>query len=171
MATRVLRPIRVVGNVAYVPLSQNREALIDAVDVPLVEGFNWSLCQPSSVAYAVRNIRLANGKQRPLRMHRVILGVSEGVTVDHANCDGLDNRRANLRVATLAQNGQNARRPKHNKSGFKGAYWNKFARKWQSDIQANGRRHYLGLFDTPEAAHAAYVEAAKHLHGEFARAA
>jgi hypothetical protein len=171
MAIRVLRSIRVVGNVAYVPLSQGREALIDATDLPLVEGFNWSLCQPGTIPYAVRNIRLESGKQRPLRMHRAILGVPDGVIVDHVNCDGLDNRRANLRVATLAQNAQNSRRRKRTASGLKGVYWNKLGRKWQAEIMADGRTYYLGLFDAPEAAHAAYVEAAKRLHGEFARVA
>ncbi|MCA8339501.1 AP2 domain-containing protein [Burkholderia multivorans] len=42
--------------------------------------------------------------------------------------------------------------------------------RWVARIQHGGKQHYLGMFDTPELAHAAYVAAAKRLHGEFANA-
>lgn len=35
------RPIRIEGDVAYVPLTQGYTAIIDAGDVPLVEGRSW----------------------------------------------------------------------------------------------------------------------------------
>ena len=35
------RPIRIEGDVAYVPLTKGYEAIIDVEDVPLVEGRNW----------------------------------------------------------------------------------------------------------------------------------
>ena len=39
MASREIRPIRVEGNIAYVPLTKGCEALIDAADVPLIHSF------------------------------------------------------------------------------------------------------------------------------------
>jgi hypothetical protein len=47
-----------------------------------------------------------------------------------------------------------------NASGLVGATWNKADRKWQSQIFVGGRNHYLGQFNTPEAAHAAAAKSA-----------
>lgn len=91
--------------------------------------------------------------------------------IDHVNGDKSDNRIANLREATMAQNKMNVCAPRTNKSGFKGVSWNSDAGKWMAYIRAAGKSYNLGRFDTPEAAHAAYAEAAARLHGEFARTA
>jgi hypothetical protein len=89
--------------------------------------------------------------------------------LDHINGDGFDNRIGNLRLATSTQNHGNARTPKHNTSGLKGAYWDKRAGRWLAQIKHQRKQHHLGYFDTAEEAHAAYVEAARRLHGAFAR--
>jgi hypothetical protein len=77
----------------------------------------------------------------------------------------------NLRPATKSQNAANRGKTCNNTSGFKGVWWRRRYRKWQATIGVNGKRFYLGMFDTPEAAHAAYAAAAQRLHGEFARVA
>jgi hypothetical protein len=88
--------------------------------------------------------------------------------VDHADLDTTDNCVRNLRLTTRAQNGQNI--PGYRK-GLKGAYRNSASGKpWVSTIQTNGVRRFLGLFDTEEEAHAAYVVASAIHHGEFGRA-
>ena len=89
--------------------------------------------------------------------------------LDHINGDRHDNRIANLRPATRSQNHGNSRRPRHNTSGFKGV--TKVRNKWRAQITKNNRSIHLGTFNTPEAAHAAYCEAAQKLFGEFVRAA
>jgi hypothetical protein len=38
---------------------------------------------------------------------------------------------------------------------------------WQCEISAFGTRHYLGFYQTPEEAAAAYEDAAKRLHRDF----
>lgn len=91
--------------------------------------------------------------------------------IDHINCQRSDNRWVNLRLASAHENARNAQRSAANKSGFKGASWKAKNRKWTAQISVENKKIYLGLFDTAEAAHAAYVEAARRLHGEFARAA
>lgn len=89
--------------------------------------------------------------------------------LDHDDGDRANNRWANIREATRAQNNRNSKTRSHNKCGLKGVQQHRSG-KWASKIQFAGKQHYLGLFDTPEAAHQAYVDAAKAHYGEFARA-
>jgi hypothetical protein len=84
--------------------------------------------------------------------------------IDHINGIRFDNRIANLREATNSQNKQN-RKPKV--AGLKGVYRQK--NRWRARITINRRCLYLGTFSTPEAASAAYREAAIKHFGEFAR--
>lgn len=90
---------------------------------------------------------------------------------DHENLDRADNRWANLREATISQQRMNRAASTKNTSGFKGVSYFKRDGNWKAQIQINGKNKHLGLFDTPEAAHAAYCAEADRLFGEFARAA
>lgn len=89
--------------------------------------------------------------------------------IDHANCDGTDNRIANLRVATVAQNQCNSRRRANNTSGIKGVTWNKDRSKWQAQICVGYRHIHLGLFVIKQDAAAAYAAAAEQHQGDFRR--
>jgi hypothetical protein len=91
--------------------------------------------------------------------------------IDHINGDPGDNRLANLRPATRAQNSANAGKRTTNTSGLKGVCWSKKSCKWRAAITVNGQVIYLGLFDCPAEAHAAYARAAEQHCGEFARVA
>ena len=86
--------------------------------------------------------------------------------VDHKDVDPDNNRWENLRAATNQQNCCNRVHP--NPSGLKGVSWKRRNRKWVAQIGVDGKRIHLGLFDSAEAAHAAYCAAAERLHGEFA---
>lgn len=170
MAEKELRRIRIHGNIAYVPLSQEYEAVIDAADVPLVEAWNWQANATGNTMYAARSEKRGS-KTTVFLMHRVILGAKPGTKVDHVNRDGLNNRRSNLRLATHTENMRNSRIQKNNTSGFKGVSRYGDTGRWRACIWADGVKTSLGCFDTPEEAHAAYCEAAKRLHGKFWRAA
>lgn len=89
--------------------------------------------------------------------------------IDHINCDPGDNRFCNLREASRSENARNSKLNARNTSGFKGVTWEKNAKRWMAQIQVNCKNNNLGLFDTPEEAHSAYIAAAEKLHGEFAR--
>ncbi len=170
MAKREIRPVRVDGQVAYVPLTQGYEAIIDAKDVPLVEGFNWCARRCQDAIYAMRTVH--EGRvQRTVYLHRVILGEPEGLDVDHKSGDGLDNRRDNLREATRSQNMHNQRTRIDNTSGHKGVSWRPDEAKWAARIAAHGKRKSLGLYRCPTAAALAYAKASRELHGEFGRVA
>lgn len=96
-------------------------------------------------------------------------GTPPAGVVDHRNRDTLDNRIANLRDATFAQNQYNRTAQANNTSGFKGVSLIKKTGRYRADIKANGVPRYLGSFATAEEASAAYDAAARDLHGEFAR--
>ena len=90
--------------------------------------------------------------------------------VDHIDGNPTNNRFWNLRVGTRSQNLHNSRLNKRSKCGFKGVRPTKKNR-FQARIAVNKQQVYLGVFDTPGEAHAAYVKAAVEHYGEFARAA
>lgn len=93
------------------------------------------------------------------------------VPIDHIDGNRTNNRFINLRLATPSQNGANRKVLCKNKSGFKGVRWHPGDKGWRAEITCQHRSYFLGLFASPEDAHCAYVEAAKRLFGEFARAA
>lgn len=101
--------------------------------------------------------------------HRLIWALHHGewpathMQIDHLNGDGLDNRIANLRLASGAVNQQNQRRAQsRNKTGFLGVSSRK--NKFQAIIWIDGRKRHLGVFDTPDLAYAAYLSAKRELH-------
>ena len=170
MAAKSIRQIRIEGQVAFVPLTQGKEAIIDASDVPKVSGLNWHTKPHGRTFYAISNVFKDDGAAKTTtRMHRYILNNPDR-DVDHINGNGLDNRRSNLRECSHFENMKN-KRPNGNRvsSPLKGAYRKHGRKNWYSEIRSDGARHYLGSFKTEIEAHNAYVNASKLLHGEFAR--
>ena len=84
--------------------------------------------------------------------------------IDHMNGVRSDNRIANLREATNAENGQNLKLKKSNKSGFRGVTWDKGRKAWCAQLMHKRKQNKLGFFSTPEEANAAYLAAKKELH-------
>lgn len=165
MTKHARRPIRIVGDVAYVPLTRGMEAVVDAEDVPLVSGLLWQAKpgrKPTHTTYAATGMK-------SVKMHRVIMPAPSGMEVDHIDGDGLNNRKSNLRIATKEQNRRNVAIRPDNTSGYKGVTFDKASGKWQSAIRSDGRQRKLGRYATPEQAHEAYVEASRALHGDYGR--
>lgn len=108
------------------------------------------------------------------RVHRIVFymhyGYDPGVHIDHIDCDRRNNRPENLRPATDQQNAGNVLRMfAHNTSGYRGVSFNTRSQKWHAQIKVFGKQTYLGRYDTPEEAAAAYAEAAKKHFAHFAR--
>lgn len=156
-------------------LSTGKITLVDDEDYELLRKYAWDADEKG---YARRSANRHNadgkpsGKRRTIRMHRVIMGVSDAgrhIQVDHINGDKLDNRRANLRLCDSTQNKQNSRKYSGEfTSTFKGVSWHKQAKKWRSELRVNRELHFLGLFTDEGEAALAYDSAAKQNFGEFA---
>lgn len=118
---------------------------------------------------------LVDGKH--YRAHRLawlyVYGEFPSVDLDHINRIGLDNRIANLRLASDSENNQNRSMQRNNRSGYRGVHWNARDKCWHAQIQVNKKIRHLGSYRDPEAAYAAYCAAAAELHtcNPFARAA
>jgi hypothetical protein len=87
--------------------------------------------------------------------------------MDHINQNKIDNRWANLRLATRQQNMRNISAGNRNTSGVRGVCWHAGGQKWMARIKVNYRGVYLGLFDTIELAAAARREAELKYFGHF----
>jgi hypothetical protein len=144
----------------------DRTVLIDAVDAHLLILRHWYTIRHRHTGYVVSHSK-KNGRETLIRLHRVILDNPNGV-VDHINGNGLDNRRSNLRVCTIAENCRNSAKYRSGKtSTYKGV--SKFGNKWRGTICLNNKQIYLGSFDDEMTAARAYDAAAVIHHGEFAR--
>jgi len=85
--------------------------------------------------------------------------------IDHINGDKSDNRIENLRDVSRNENQHNTRRARaHNASGFLGVGLHKQTGKWRARIRVNKNLTHIGLFNTPEEAHQAYIVAKRKLH-------
>lgn len=137
----------------------DRVAYIDDEDAGLCS-LTWRL---SSMGYAYTQV---DGKTKYL--HRLVMGEPDG-EVDHRNRDKLDNRRANLRLATRSQNNANTSKRSNCSSRHKGVYLAKDGgAPWKVDIWHKGRKIGLGRFDDEDEAGRAYDAAATEIYGEFA---
>jgi hypothetical protein len=72
--------------------------------------------------------------------------------IDHINGIKNDNRIANLRLVTQAENQKNKRLQKNNTSGFNGVSWDGSRNKWRVQISLRGHRVLIGEFSTKSAA-------------------
>jgi len=143
-------------------------ALVDEEDFFRLSLFRWFASRPAGCRspYAVRT----DGRSK-IAMHREIL---RAPLVDHVNGNTLDNRRQNLRAATVAQNLWNRGKPlrrgfEGQASGYIGVHRYKRTDRWIARISVNGRRLNLGVFADPAEAARAFDRVAREHRGEYAR--
>lgn len=92
----------------------------------------------------------------------------KGVICDHKNHNGLDNRKSNLQLCTIAQNQYNKAAKKGCSSRYKGVMFRSDCKRWRVKIGFNYKRIHLGNFPDQIKAASAYDDKAMELFGEFA---
>jgi len=161
MSQRDKRPAIVEGDIAKIPIGINAKdgyAIVDKQYAYLAD-YKWYL---SAHKYAVTKIG-----SKHIRMHRMIMEPADNMKIDHINLNSMDNRVANLRQCSHAENMRNVAMRSHNKTGYKGVqiHHNKF----RAVIRFNNKNVHIGLYPTALEAAKAYDAKAAELHGEFAR--
>lgn len=118
-----------------------------------------------------RGYRMVYINNKNYALHRVLFLHQKGYlpeSIDHIDCNPLNNKIENLRGCTKGQNSQNTIIRKDNESGVKCVYWHKASRKWVAGIRSNGSYSHLGCFDDIDVAKQVLSIERLRLHGEFA---
>jgi hypothetical protein len=151
-------------------LGQDEYTIVEPADYYAFGKFKWVLWGTGYNLYAVRSVKTGPLRTRIVSLHREIMNPPKRRLVDHRNTDSLDNRRANLRLATHAQNIYNRRKTsKKTWSRFIGVSFDRNSPAWVSCIDYKRKRIHLGRFKNEIDAAKAYDAAAKKYHKEFAR--
>ncbi len=147
-----------------IPVGKKYVALVDDEDYERVSASKWFYNTGKSTIYAIRN------RMKPMYLHRLVLNILDPkVQVDHINYNGLDCRKANLRLCNSGQNTVHQRkRTNAIHSKFKGVTWCSRHSKWLSRIHKQGKHMHLGYFESEAEAAQKYNRAALELYGEYA---
>jgi hypothetical protein len=95
--------------------------------------------------------------------------IEPGMYIDHINGNILDNRPANLRLATPSQNARNKQGPpRTSRSGVRGVSWCERDERWIVYIGINNKTHHVGSFKTKEEAMAASELKRNEIFRDFA---
>lgn len=153
-----------------ISLTKGYSAIVDDEDFERVSAFKWHAHESkSSKFYARRDVRKGKSKTR-IFMHRFLMKISDpDVVVDHINGNRLDNRKENLRIASVTENNRNQTKIRSdNSSGYRGVALNSKTGKYVAYVTgSNGKRKHLGTFSKAEEAAKAFDKAAKEIYGKF----
>lgn len=150
-----------------IKLSQGMIALVDDDDYEKVNQHKW-YARKNGKNDAYYALRWDNCSNKHVRMHRALMEVTSELIVDHVNHNTLDNRKSNLRICNKTENCRNQRLRLQNTSGYKGVSYHKNHKKYEAKIKYNGKRLFLGYYETAKEAAISYNEKAKELFKEFA---
>lgn len=149
-----------------IQLTKGKVAVVDDGDYEALAGYPWQAIFVKK--WYARRQEYRDGKVVRVYMHRQIAGTPKGLQTDHIDGDTLNNRRANLRIVTPAQNSMNRAKTSGAKiSPYKGVF--RHNKKWRAEIRIAGAKYRSVVFDRPEDAALAYDNLARKHHGEFAR--
>ena len=135
-------------------------AIVDEDDYYQLIDLSWHMNADGYVCSAVNN--------KMVQMHRFIMKFPAGKKVDHINGKKYDNRKCNLRITDAIGNGQNKQVSKNKTSSkYKGVFYKKDIKKYQTKLIVNKKDVYLGSYDTEIEAAVVYDKYIIHNNHEF----
>lgn len=143
-----------------------KKTQVDDEDFDFLNSSSWHVRKDTHGFYVVRNGKYYNGKRSPIIMHRVIMNASCNQMIDHADGNGLNNQKYNLRFCNDQQNAANRKKVRLNKTGYRGITERKG--RYMVRFSINNKRKSIGTFDFLNDAINEYNIAAKKYNGEFA---
>ena len=102
--------------------------------------------------YPQLSIKVLGKSHKAHRLAFIWMGQAVPEQVDHLNRDSMDNRWGNLGVSSAKENAKNKSMHNNNTSGVTGVSWDKEKNKWTTRVNINGKRKYLGYFESWEEA-------------------
>lgn len=143
-------------------LTRGLVTIVSDEDYHLVSDYKWYAKPCRNTFYAVRNIRIYDGRggQRQLKLHSVLLGEKDGFVCDHIDGNGLNNRRDNIRLVPYRENARNLHGVAKT-SRYPGvSYVNGRKLPWVAHISKGSIwQKTLGYFSTEEQAYEYYLDA------------
>jgi hypothetical protein len=143
-------------------LKNGKEFLFDKEDYEKIRQHKWYENYDGYVFTKINGVKIF--------LHRFVLNMQphsgDGIVVDHIDHNKMDNRKSNLRTATISQNKMN-NTGYQNTSGFIGVGWHKSLKKYFVRISINKVETHVGYFEDIKDAVKARLMAEKEHYGEF----
>ena len=141
----------------------DKRFVIDLEDYDKIKNYTWIL---DDSGYVRTTVTEENGKSTTYGIHNIITGIK--YHIDHIDRNPLNNRKNNLRWATLSQNAHNKNLLKSNTSGVTGVYYDNKKGLWKATIIIKKKKKYLGSSKNKDTAIKKRLLAEKEFLGEFA---
>jgi hypothetical protein len=122
-----------------IKLTQGFVTQVDDEDYEFLNQWKWCAAKYKDNYYAVRSVR--TGKNvRHIKMHRLLLKVTNNIWTDHVDGNSLNNQKVNLRTATASQNACNRGLYNNKTSKYKGVFYSKERKKcWRVLVAIDGK--------------------------------
>ena len=130
----------------------NREFYFDLEDYDKIKNYCWS--EKKDGGYIVTK---PNGTT--VSLHRLVMNPNDEELIDHIFHKTYDNRKSQLRICTINENGCNMVLPSHNTSGVKGVRFHSRDLIWEAFITHNQKYIHLGRYTNKDDAIQARYEA------------
>lgn len=143
--------------------SKGEEFYFDLEDYDKIKDYCWHINEQGYVVTKDANRNL-------ILMHRLIMFCPIDKVIDHRNGKETrnNNRKYNLRICTIQENGMNIAVRVDNTTGVTGVTWDKYENKWIARIGYKGQRIHLGYFNSFDDAVYARKKAEEKYFGEYA---
>lgn len=141
----------------------NEEFYFDLEDYDLIKRYYW---HKSIGGYLMACGRPELNDKKHVKLHKLVVNYT---IVDHYNRNKLDNRKKNLKDATIEGNNRNRPIFKNNISGIMGLNYYKHRKSWKASLSLNGESIFLGYYKNKDDAIKARLEGEiKYFGAEFA---